>query len=627
MNNPIKAKLRKFFYSNQFTAAHGYIQIITMFAWLILLSYTSAYYVIYLLVGLCGFFSRYICNQDKKEIFQKKERFNLVAAAVFSLFIIAANHDIYYSMIKPIIASVLTPATVQSFNHHSSMVIFLVFLFCFPFLFLGGTYVTYFILKYVTKKLAVLSWGLHKYDVSARKVFWYVFALIGFFHLLVMLLCFYPGALSGDSIVQIREVLSNQYTNLHPIYHTMIIRFFVMIGVKAFHDINLGVALYSVFSIMFLSAVFAYGVVTLYQLNINKKIIMAVTAVYLIFPQHIFFSFTVWKDVFFSASILLFTISMFRYIEKIGSRNHLNLLIVFVSSLAMCLFRGNGFIVFLITLIVFAIFYGKRYRKICISLACMLLAAYIVTFPVLSAMHIKQADFVELMSVPLQQVTRTLKNENDLSDEQLELLSKVADIDAVTQRYDPYLSDPVKFYIRDHGNQEYIQDHKLEFIALYLKLGITHPKSYINAWADQTKGFWNAGYDHKRFIFYCSDNEIGVKQTVASKGLQEIFHAWAKLFEYFELLKPFVSIGFHTWLILLVAFIGFRKKDKLTVLLTVPCLAIVFSLMIGTPSFAEFRYAYALFCCLPFLGIIAFRKKTSELSVLNLSSIESEEKQ
>lgn len=107
MNNPIKAKLRKFFYSNQFTAAHGYIQIITMFAWLILLSYTSAYYVIYLLVGLCGFFCRYICNQDKKEIFQKKERFNLVAAAVFSLFIIAANHDIYYSMIKPIIASVL----------------------------------------------------------------------------------------------------------------------------------------------------------------------------------------------------------------------------------------------------------------------------------------------------------------------------------------------------------------------------------------------------------------------------------------------------------------------------------------------------------------------------------------
>ena len=53
------------------------------------------------------------------------------------------------------------------------------------------------------------------------------------------------------------------------------------------------------------------------------------------------------------------------------------------------------------------------------------------------------------------------------------------------------------------------------------------------------------------------------------------------------------------------------------VLLTVPCLAIVFSLLIGTPAFAEFRYAYALFCCLPFLAVAAFRKPSSKENIKN----------
>lgn len=617
MFSKIKNGLGKLLYSNTFSAVHGYVQMITMFGWLILLHFTSACYVIYLLTGLCGYYCRIVCNQDKQEIFKKSERLNLIAASVFSLFIIAANYDIYRSMLKPIVASIIQPSTVQSFYNHSSLVVFLLFLFCFPFLFLGGMYVAYFILKFVTNKVSLFAWNQVLHTSSAGRVFLQTFGLLTLVHALILLLSFYPGTLSGDSIVQIRQTLSDSYNNLHPVYHTLLIKFFMMIGLDVFHDINTGIALYSVFSVVFTSAVFAYGVVTLYQLNISKKILMAVTTVFLIFPQHIFYSFTMWKDIIFSAFVLLFTVSMLRYIEKIGKGNRLNLFMVLFSSLGMCLFRGNGFIVLLITIIAFALLFGKTMRRMCVSLTAILLSAYIVTFPVLSSFHLEQADFVELSSIPLQQVARTLKYDNDLNDRQIELISYVADIDAVANRYYPYLSNNVKFYIREHGNQEYIKEHKLAFLALYLELGITHPKSYIIAWVDQTKGFWNAGYDHRRFIFYCEENTLGIRQTVTSNGLNKAVHAWAKFFEYFELFKPFVSIGFHSWLILLVCFLGYRKKDKLTVLLTVPCLAIVFSLMIGTPSFAEFRYAYALFCCLPFLAVAAFRKPSSKEIIKN----------
>ncbi len=615
----IKCKngLRKWLDSHTFSAVHGYVQIVTMFGWMILLHFTSACYVIYLLTGLCGYYCRGVCNQDKRGFFKKSERLHLVAASVFSLLMIAANYDIYRSMLKPIVASIIQISTVRSFHAHSSLVVFLLFLFCFPFLFLGGMYIAYFILKYVTEKVAAFSWTAVSRTSGAGRVFLITFGLLTVVHASVFWLSFYPGTLSGDSVVQITQALNNRYNNLHPVYHTLLIKFFLMIGLDVFNDINAGVALYSVFSVLFTSAVFAYGVVTLYQLHISKKIIVAVTAVYLVLPQHIFYSFTMWKDVIFSAFVLLFTVALFRYVEKVGHGSRLNRLMVLCGALGMCLFRGNGFIVLLLTIVAFAFLFRKRMRKMCVSLTAILVAAYIVTFPVLSAFRLEQPDFVELASVPIQQVARTLKYDNDLDDRQVELISHVADVDDLAAKYYPYLSNNLKFHIRDYGNQEYLQEHKLAFLALYIQLGLTHPKSYLIAWVDQTKGFWNAGYDHRRFIFYCEENELGIRQTVTSKGMNSAVHAWAKLFEYFELLKPFVSIGFHTWLLLLVCFLGYRKKDRLMVLLTVPCLAIVFSLLIGTPAFAEFRYAYALFCCLPFLAVAAFRKPSSKENIKN----------
>ena len=71
MFSKIKNGLGKLLYSNTFSAVHGYVQMITMFGWLILLHFTSACYVIYLLTGLCGYYCRIVCNQDKQEIFKK----------------------------------------------------------------------------------------------------------------------------------------------------------------------------------------------------------------------------------------------------------------------------------------------------------------------------------------------------------------------------------------------------------------------------------------------------------------------------------------------------------------------------------------------------------------------------
>lgn len=620
MNAGVKNKLRHFLLSDKFTAAHMIIQPLTMFCWLIILLYTKAYYVIYLLIGVLGFLARNMTNHDKKSIFSKSERINLIVSACFSGLSMMSNYDIYSLMIRSIRNNIWTPSTINNIDHYFSELCIGFTVICSPLLFLGGLYITYFILKYVTDNLTAFQWSKSICNLKARTVFKIVFTALSVVRLAVLLICFYPGILSPDSISQISQCFSHSYSNSHPIFHTMLIRFFVMLGMNIFDDINLGVAFYCIFSIMLMSAAFAYAVVTLYQLKVNFKIIILVVMVYFFHPCHILYSFIVWKDIPFSAAVLLFTVSVFRYIKEISHNRTINQIMIVVSSFGICMFRGNGLIVLFVIILSFLFLFKKNYRKLLISFACVLALSLIITYPVLRVLHIEQSDSVELLSIPIQQIGRTINEEKELTESQIRMISKVVDVDEVKSTYKPNISDPLKNLIREKGDREYLNKHMAEYVFLYFQIGLRHPGSYIRGWTDQTKGYWNAGYYYSLFSYVVSNNNLGIKRTVLSEPIRFICCCYFDMWEYFDLTKPFISIGIHTWLILLAVFIGYRKKDKLVVFLTVPCLAIIFTLLIGTPVYAEFRYAYALFCCLPFLAVIAFcnapaKLKSDELSL------------
>ena len=36
----------------------------------------------------------------------------------------------------------------------------------------------------------------------------------------------------------------------------------------------------------------------------------------------------------------------------------------------------------------------------------------------------------------------------------------------------------------------------MDFVHLYVEIGLKHPLKYLEAWVDQTKGYWNAGYEY-----------------------------------------------------------------------------------------------------------------------------------
>ena len=585
--------------AQRFTSIESITQFLPMAFWILSLSRTNSFYEIYVVTGLLGIFCWFRDDKGLSHIFNKSQRSELIISCVFSFLILAANYELFLLIANPYA------------GNNALGLLYAVLHYCIylPFVFFGGVFAAFYILQFARQRLVPFCWKSYNYKLSNSAVFWGSFLLLFIFHSLILVLGYYPGALTYDSIEQIEQIISGVYSNHHPIYHTFLIRLHFIIGSALFDDINISVLLYSLFSVALTSFGFAYCLVTIYKIHVNKYIVIVVFISYMILPHHIFFSFTMWKDIPFSACVLIFVVSMFRYFNRLWINRYLCVFTIGLSVFAMGILRTNGLFILIILTLVFAVLFGRKRRKMTIALACISVMSFIMMRPVVHALDIPQPDTIESLSIPAQQIARTLKEYNDISPEDRELIARVASIDELKTKYLPYLSDPVKEAVRDRGNQQYLTQHKWDYFRLYIRLGVQHPDSYFKGWVDQTVGYWNGGYHYIRWKTGVYPNHCGIRRKAYIRSLNLFVRTYAEFVENKRFFRLFVSIGLHTWLIAFVLLIAIRKKDKLTALLTVPFLSLVLSLMIASPVYSEFRYVYSLFCCLPFLAVIAFRDK------------------
>lgn len=375
-----------------------------------------------------------------------------------------------------------------------------------------------------------------------------------------------------------------------------------------FGNINAAVALYSVFQVVFMSMCLAYGAVTLYEMKLSSKVILLYICFCAFMPYNIMYSFTMWKDILFGGAALLFVIAVFRRLYQIGNCSWMNTLVLFLSGMGVCLWRSNGWIAFFIFSCVFVAILGKRQRKIVFLLAGVLLLTYILKHPILDMLNVTQPDTVEALSIPVQQVARVVADGEELSKEQYNLLSEIIDVDMIEDAYEANTSDPMKNLIRQKGQQDYLREHKMDFAHLYVELGLEHPLKYLEAWVDQTKGYWNAGYEY--WVWNGNwMNDLGIQGTIRSKRINELLETYLWLYQNVGAAQIFISIGFYTWMLGYLFYICILKKEKeKLVILSLPT-AILISLLLAAPVYSEFRYAYAVIYAVPFLGAITFYKR------------------
>lgn len=444
---------------------------------------------------------------------------------------------------------------------------------------------------------------------TPKNVFWCSFLCICAVNLFVLFFLKYPGLMEGDSYNQIGQVLSGRYHNHHPVFHTIMLKPCIAFGLAVFQDINAGIAIYSTCQVLIMAAVFSYVLFALAQLRVPRLFIILAAAYYAFSPFHILLSITVYKDVFFSGCVTIFCLKQFQLLER-EDNSFGDYAAYVLSAIGSCLLRSNGMIAIVITAMIFVLCYGKKRGKLLLLLLMSVALSFCVKHMLLSALSIPQPDTMESLSIPTQQIVRTIIDHNDLTESEYALVSQMLPIEDLSDIYCPDFYDPIKNTVRQALKQsDTIEGWPGAYVGLYLRLGLRHPITYIKAWIDQTKGYWCSGYTVPIWFINSFPNDLGLHHTILLPKLSSIFDYVMGCFDDFGFFEPLLSPGFCTWLGLLALCYAVLRKDRAGILLTIPGLAVLATLLLATPMANEFHYYYSAFCTLPIVLVLVTRDR------------------
>ena len=215
--------------------------------------------------------------------------------------------------------------------------------------------------------------------------------------------------------------------------------------------------------------------------------------------------------------------------------------------------------------------------------------------------HVIQPDLIESLSIPTQQIAAVLCNDRELSEEQLSLIENVVDLTYIKDLYNPTFADNMKELVRA-GNQSYLSAHKKEFLKLWIALGLAYPGDYLQAYIDQTYGYW---YPDSFYLVAeaegVSGTGLGVSHTPLIRGPlvvkgKEIAVKMGSMLPIYSLLW---SMGVIFWILIFCIGNAFVRKEKAKLIYYLPSLSLYLTVMIATPVATEFRYVYFMVFSLP----------------------------
>lgn len=563
----------------------------------------------YLIVGVFAIlaffvnqFVRFKSGDAKPKKRDKAEIITLIVfGVIFGLIVILANYAMYLPLIM------------------WQRVTIIVLLFCASFI----VFIDIFL--FVENILSKIE--LRKEGEPCKPWIWFAvfFVLLAGIYLTVFYLCSYPGQICSDSLNQIKQVLYGDYSNHHPVYQTWLIGLFMNIGMNWFSDINDAVATYTVFQVLFISACTSFMLTTMIQAGSKRIFTIAWLVWFMLTPCHIIFSFTLWKDSIYGAVVCLFTVSLFRIIKNIGKNQLVNYILLSLSGVGFNLLRSNGMPAFLLLIVILPIIFfakkenrkpsAEKSKKSMIVLCCLgaLFVAIILKYPFLKAKNIPQADTIEMLSIPVQQVTR-VASEKHLTAKERAVMDRIGNIEMMVERYNPRIYDYARDVIRYNGHQEYIAEHPVECFNLWLSVVSRHPFIAMEAWIDQTSGYWNPGtyYWMKWWDGVCE--EEGLCLIVKSPSFNDFFHNYVRAFtDDNSVLILSYNVGLHMWLIIFsVAYCIYKKRKDY--IFALPALCLLGTLLIATLMHDEFRFGYAFYTCLPLIvfSCLGYRKAESD---------------
>ena len=466
---------------------------------------------------------------------------------------------------------------------------------------------------------------------------WYVYVLFTAGCLLCYLpyfLMYFPGWLNNDAVWQIEQILGwAPGSNHHPYFHTLIMKCFFMAGYRLSGTYTGGAAFYTFSQVLIMAMVFGFFLYWLYKRGTRILWLILAFAFYAVLPVNGLLTICMGKDEFFTAALLFFAWMTVEFDldalteagrgkraeyahesrgrKKLNRRTILRGMAYFATGLLVCLLRSNGIFIFFGT--VFILIVSKKVKsgifpaRTCVCGAAVLLCYMIWQGSVLHALDVEPPDTIEGLTMPVQHILCAYLKGGELTEEEIGMIDQVAPADQVGDYYNPWLFDIVKNFIREEGNQQVIEDNKWAYFKLWLGVGLRNPFQYMVAEVRQTAGYW--AYDVKDYErvygeYYMVDNPFGItaQRKLFTYENELAMHDFLMGFQ--DLYNKVWSLGLNTWLMVFgIAYLVYHRRS---VMIYVPFLMLLITLLLATPVYNEFRYAYGLFAAFPILFAYSF---------------------
>ncbi len=419
-----------------------------------------------------------------------------------------------------------------------------------------------------------------KENTSVRWYMVFLYSIPSLVILTAVWLAAYPANMSPDSLYVWTAVVRNSYDGLHPIFYAL--------GIKLLTFVWESPAILIIVQILLCSFTFAYTVFRLRQLGTNKYLCAILAVVIPILPVNAIFAVTLWKDVPYTMGLILISVELVRAVKDKAYYSKTSNLVFFAGTIIFTMtMRYNAPYVLVFSIVVYiVILLALKMKKQAIINAIIIAACVLVyiggNFVAKAGLGEKYTDkdtSSSFYALPLQGVIALYHDSpQSITSEQMEKLEKYLYMDALADHIDKYReNDRWRNYARTLTiiNTEEVDANKNDFLGLYLKFLVKEPKIMLKSYFDQTAIIWCSRdvsyisgipwyihYDdeyenvvRRPKIKWLSDR-IEAELTMSQKGLRGFFEHPASMM----------------LLILLLAYIGIRKKGIKSVVFILPAL-------------------------------------------------------
>ena len=539
----------------------------------------------------------------------KRESNIIRSFSAFLSFLFVLGSDITY-----------TQATLRGDTNRYSIFLFCIMLLMYYNVFIYFLSFLWIKFKEYHRSIIITSKVQFKLDIKKFSLMFFPFLLIRFIAYLIL----YPGVTTYDSMVMIGEGVGiYPLTNSHPYLYTYFVGLFAKFGWNHLGGIGAGVAIFNFLTLIITSLIFTYVLYRIFELSSHRILNVGLYLFYLLYPNFVIISFTMYKDVYMVNALLLFILCIIYsfYSPKIFFSSKTFFFTFLLSFLGIYMMHRKAIIYIVVGIIVLLIFNRKYCKKIIlysvISLIFTLLVNSVASSIIQPLESRKKYDF---LASRFQQIAAAVYYHPDsFTKEELKLYDDTLGLDN-NKKFLYYKADPIK----DSMKNEQFEGRETEFFKLWLKGYLTHPKTYIDAILNLSVSYWYPyNYSDLTYmgnyyrVMYEEKNNVYESSTSYDKGWsnetkfgksEQLYWELHKSISYLPVFSIFYSAGLYTVLLLIMSMISILKKDYTMLGIIIICITIILT-CIYSPVVNYFRYSYVYMTVIPLLIPLLFIKK------------------